>query len=121
MVSLEEQYSRNQAFEAGALVDLTPMSKQLEINIPVAATYLVWSRLFVPTDEQESYRDSEARIWLTLDELKGTIGNLGTTQNPRFRSVLAVNSGKNTCLVKVLCGPGDSEESVITLMLPEED
>lgn len=121
MASLTEPYTRRQAVDAGVLVDLTPMSEQLEINFPVAATYLVWSRLFVPTNEQESYWDSEARLWVALDELKKALGFLGAIQRPVFRSVLAVATGTNTCLVKVLCGPGDNEEPVITLMLPEED
>ena len=121
MVALEELYSRRQAIEAGVLVDLTPMAEQVGIGIPVAATYLVWSRLLVPVDEHEPFREAEARLWTTLDELKETIDGLGRTKTSWFRSVLAVATGQKLHLVKAICGPGDDPEPVITLMLPEED
>ena len=121
MVALAELYTRKQAIEAGVLVDLTPMAEQVAIAIPVAASYLVWSRLLVPTDEGESYRAAEARLWSTLDELKVTIDALGNQTPIWFRSVLAVSTGRKMYLVKAVCGVEDNSLPAITLMLPEED
>ena len=121
MVALAELYTRQQAIEAGVLVDLTPMAEQVGIAIPVAASYLVWSRLLVPTDEGESYGEAEARLWTTLDELKGTIDGLRNQTPACFRSVLAVSTGRKMYLVKAVCGVEDNSLPAITLMLPEED
>ena len=121
MVALAELYSRKQAIESGALVDLTPMAEQVGIELPVAATYLVWSRLMVPADEEESYQESEARLWVTLDELKGTIDGFGRSRPSWFRSILAVTTKQKMQLVKAICEPGDEQQPAITLMLPEED
>lgn len=109
-------YSRADAIRDGVLIDVSSRAKSLGYRIPVALT----ARLY---DSLAGCASDEAEISIRLDLLLTTL-----------RDSIARNPGAGDCLdftVKppsltplnawALCGPGDTPDPVLTVMLPHED
>jgi len=115
-------YTRKQAIEDGVLVDLSEMAKEAGIKFPVAVTagvQAVLNNLEVPG------QDYQGRAWDMFTIFKLAIRRSGgqiVCFAPLFASK-AANGRTVTKAVKMWakCGPGDSAEPVITIMLEGED
>jgi len=117
------RYTRKQAIEDGVLVDLSTWASETGFVIPVACTSTIWHQYIVPPDGTRELGQSERGrchdlLWMTYLAIKGSrqqeqlLFEVIFLQTPRRRE---------TVKIKVVCGPGDASEPVLTLMLPHED
>ena len=119
-------YSRAEAIADGVLIDVSETATECGFNMPVALTSAVWADYIVPDDRSRPFGQSErGRLWDTLSMLRLRIllhgkGAESDTLYYRVMYVLKVKL-RRTILLKCVCGPGDTAEPVLTIMLPNED
>jgi len=130
-------YSRAQAIEDGILVDLFqhPTAERPELDdlralvleagfkYPMAMTSAAFSNAIAPIDgELSAGQDVKGRLWDLLMVLKAAIQS-SRGPGDRIDFSLSVLDGQrhNKVDLYALCGPGDTCEPVITIMLPGED
>jgi hypothetical protein len=118
---LIDAYSRAQAIGEGVLVDVSSVAREAGIRFPVAMTRTVWSK-YVEVPEGVKYQDESGRLWDILWMLRAQVRRGGDTLLFKLH-VRNDNRDRIPPLVtlKAVCGPGDSGEPVITIMLPDED
>lgn len=116
-------YSRAQAIEDGVLVDVSEAARDIGIKYPVAMTHGVWSACVdIPDSVDERVR--QYRINMVLMK---TLEAARRTQGDRMEFVVNAQAlhTKGQEFVKhnlwALCGPGDTLDPVITIMLEGED
>ena len=132
-------YSRAQAIEDGVLVDVSELAREAGIKFPVAVSTGVfgvlapWSQgregdINKPEQGQALYglgQSFNGRAWdmltILLYEIRRGQGGDRVDFAPLF--LIPGNGTKRPVPVKMyaLCGPGDTAEPVITVMLPTED
>ena len=113
-------YSREQAIEDGVLIDVTETAFDAGFRYPVALTRACWEKC-VTVPEGAACQDERGRLWDVLMLLH--VGCRANPDSSQFLFKLSVHDGRKLEEVKLKahCGPGDSYEPVITVMLPEED
>lgn len=117
-------YSRAQAIEDGVLVDVSEMSKEAGIKFPVTLTSAAWGR-YVEVPEGVSCQDEAGRLWDTLWMFRCAAAKFcGDTL--LFKLYVRNHNRErikrqDLVTLKAVCGPGDTPEPVITIMLPDED
>jgi hypothetical protein len=134
-------YTRAQAIADGVLVDLSAPSftfrpglnilKEAGIKFPVAMTSTAFARVVQDPDEPlPDGQDVSGRLWDVL-----TVFKLYARRNSGDMFLFPVSvqnwvhvDGEQTERVELetvqlraVCGPGDTPEPVITIMLPDED
>lgn len=122
-------YSRAQAFEDGALIDAGKLAQEAGIRWPVALTAAAWEDCVTWTAQDRSRHgvpnDETGRLWdvLFMARMGMRMSSGGTQMFFRLRRVPRTGTGKLPRLVtlKLVSGPGDDGDPVITIMLPEED
>jgi hypothetical protein len=116
-------YSRAQAIEDGALVDVSRTAWEASFNYPVALTRAVWCR-YVEVPEGVECQDEEGRLWdilhMLLCEIKSRVG-IG----PELHFQLHVRNDNRPgtpplVTLKAVCGPDDDGSPCITVMEPDE-
>jgi len=119
-------YSRAQAIEDGVLVDVSSVAREAGIKFPVAMTRTVWGK-YVEVPEGVQCQDETGRLWDVLfmfrtatlsGRIKGDIGTYQLYVRNHNRERL---DSRDLVTLKAICGPGDTPEPVITIMLPDED
>ena len=119
-------YSRKQAIEDGMLVDVskTPEAKEAGLLYPVAMTRTVWDR-YVEVPAGVGGQDLTGRLWDILYMYSLAVKWNKPSGSEMFYELLVRNDNRPgtppKVKLKVLCGPGDDMEPVVTIMLPEED
>ncbi len=122
-------YTRAQALNDGMLVDVSTMAQQAGFRWPVAMTRTAWEDCvaWTPTDNHHQvYQDASGRLWDAL-WMAFTAIRSADRNAPEilFRFCRVPRDGKTTqsslTLLKLVAGPGDAGEPVITIMLPNED
>ena len=122
-------YTRAQAIEDGVLIDAGPMAKEAGFNWPVALTAGAWADCVAWTDadgQQPVHQDPSGRLW---DLLFMASHAIRTRKAPSDRLLFQLyrvpRDGHSTEAVRVtlrlIVGPGDVGEPVITILLPHED
>ena len=122
-------YTRAQAIEHGVLVDAGPMAKEVGFIWPVALTSAVWADCVAWTDDdrqKQAYQDQSGRLWDVVHMASYAIRTSKDSGDQLLFQVYRVpRDGHSTKAVRVtlklIFGPGDSGEPVITILLPEED
>jgi len=118
-------YSRAQAIEDGALIDVSETAREAGFKFPVAMTSESFG-LCVVVPEGVSCQDEKGRLWDVLHMLHHAI-KTGKGAEQVDYSLLVNNHGgdldeqRDTVHLKALCGPGDDAAPVITIMMPWED
>jgi hypothetical protein len=116
-------YTRAQAIEDGELVDVSETAREAGIKFPVAVTRAVWVK-YVEIPEGVTCQDERGRLWDILWMLRCNAGRGGDTL---FFKLYVRNHNRerltkaDLVTLKAVCGPGDTPEPVITIMLPDED
>ena len=117
-------YTRAQAIEDGELVDVSEMAREAGIKFPVALTRAVWGN-YVEVPEGVVAQDESGRLWDILWMLRCQIRR---SQGDTLHFQLYVRNHNRERLtrqdlvtLKAVCGPGDTPEPVITIMLTDED
>jgi len=116
-------YTRAQAIEDGELVDVSETAREAGIKFPVAVTRAVWVK-YVEIPEGVTCQDERGRLWDILWMLRCNARRGGDTL---FFKLYVRNhnrerlDSRDLVTLKAVCGPGDTPEPVITIMLPDED
>jgi len=122
-------YSRRQAIEDGVLVDVTNTAGEAGFKCPVALTRGAWEQCVAWSDEdtQRQYHQDESGrlwdvVWMALNAIRR---HRGSEPELMYRLLCLPRDGVSTEAVetslKLVTGPGDHGEQVITIMLPGED
>ncbi len=122
-------YTRAQAIEDGVLVDAGPMAQEAGFNWPVALTSAVWEDCVAWADDdstQQVHQDQSGRLWDVLYIASYAIRTSKDSGNQSLFQLYRVpRDGHSTKAVlvtlKLIIGPGDSGEPVITILLSDED
>ncbi len=114
-------YSRAQAIEDGALVDVSELARDAGFRVSVAITAALHGLLSdIPTGSGEDYT---GRLWDVL-WMASLAARRGANSDRVHFEVIVNQPGKpRGALVKLWSqiGPGDTWEPVITIMLEGED
>lgn len=129
-------YTRAQAIADGVLVDVTETAKEAGFRWPVAITRTAWEDCVAWSDEdceRQVYQDESGRLWDILFLASNAIRIasakiIAFQENPAqiiYELYRVPRDGKSVRPVmtklKLIAGPGDNAEPVITIMLPNED
>jgi hypothetical protein len=115
-------YTRAQAIEDGALVDVTTTAQEAGIKYPVALTRAVWCQ-YVEVPEGVECQDEGGRLWDLLWMLCDAIRKAkpGTSIVLYQLHVRNDNRRARAVTLKAVCGPADDGSPCITVLLPDED
>ena len=122
-------YSRAQAIEDGVLIDVTAMAREAGFKWPVALTHTAWCDCVAWTERDNRFQvhqDESGRLW---DVLFMAFYAIRTATAPGDRLLFSLyrvpKDGHSTeageVSLKLMVGPGDTGEPVVTIMLPSED
>jgi Family of unknown function (DUF6573) len=119
-------YSRAQAIEDGVLIDVTETAKEAGFKYPVAITVGVMTEVVGTPEIAAARGESDSGrlwdvIWMCLCAVRKLSLNHAT--DTVYFQVLATDADGNKQLHQLWsrCGPGDTAEPVITIMLIGED
>ncbi len=117
-------YSRKQAIEDGVLVDgtigdLAEVSRQ-HYKYPIAMTAAVFE-LMKRAVNHPSHRNDYRGVWHDILWMSkaGKVRQWET--GCEFRVIITGTGRRRYHTLKIECGPDDSAEPVLTVMLPDED
>ena len=122
-------YTRAQAIEDGVLIDPGSMAREAGFKWPVALTADAWAECVVWADDdsrQQVHQDQSGRLW---DVLYMASHAIRTSNNSGDRILFQLyrvpRDGQSMeaelITLRLIVGPGDSGEPVITILLPHED
>jgi len=122
-------YTRAQAIEDGVLIDPGSMAKEAGFKWPVALTSAVWSDCVAWTDDdsqKQVYQDQSGRLWDVVYMASHAIRTSNDSGDRLLFQLYRVpRDGFSTesvmVTLKLIVGPSDAGESVITILLPNED
>ena len=122
-------YTRAQAIEDGVLIDISSTAKEAGFEWPVAMTAGAWADCVAwsDTDSQaQVYQDQSGRLWDVIFMAFQAISlSRETGDRLLFRLYRVPRDGHSTdaevTTLKLVVGPGDGGEPVITIVLPHED
>lgn len=114
-------YTRREAIQDGALMDVSDVATEAGFNFPVAITSAVHSIL--ETSAKKCGETIDWPIWDLLTMLKFNIGKNKDSDRINFKACFYSPEAKKKIDMDFysLIGPGDDAEPVITIMLPNED
>ena len=122
-------YSRAQAIEDGVLLDVTSVAQEAGFKWPTALTHAAWCDCVAWTEQDSQfqvYQDESGRLWDVLFMAFYAI-RTATDAGDRLRFSLyrvpkdGHSQKAEEVTLKLIVGPGDVGEPVITIMLPNED
>jgi len=123
-------YTRAQALADGVLVEVTTMAKAAGFKWPVAMTRAVWEECVAWTEHdseaQGVHQDQDGRLWDVLWMAHCAIRSTKTGGNELLYQLYRIPRDGNAreaelTTLKLVVGPGDHGEPVITLLQPDED
>jgi Family of unknown function (DUF6573) len=122
-------YTRAQAIEDGVLIDPGSMAKEAGFKWPVALTTDAWTDCVAWTEDdsqKQVHQDESGRLWDVVYMASHAIRtNKGSGDRLLFQLYRVPRNGQSTEAVlvtlKLIVGPGDTGEPVITVLLPHED
>ena len=122
-------YTRAQAIEDGVLIDAGALAREAGFKWPVAITSAAWADCVAWSEEdsdKQVHQDQSGRLWDVLFMASHAIrAGSGTGDRLLFQLYRVPRDGKATeaelVTLKLMVGPGDSGEPVITIMEPHED
>lgn len=115
-------YTRSQAIEDGVLIDVTDTAREAGFVFPVAITVGVFADSVVWNDSNRGIQDEAGRLWDVLWMARNAARRGG--DRVRFQVYRVPNTPKATqprlVTLVAVCGPGDTAEPVVTIMLDGE-
>ncbi|MBN2584982.1 MAG: hypothetical protein JXL80_18115 [Planctomycetes bacterium] len=118
-------YSRAQAIEDGVLVDLAQeplvtLCRQAGFRLPIAMTATAWAEC-VGSEPLPQGQSVNGRLWDVLNVLRTAIHANELTDRVHFKVRVWNGVRFDTVQMWCQCGPGDTAEPVLTIMLEGED
>ncbi len=118
-------YTRAQAIEDGVLVDLGSIAPQVtrqHYKYPVACTAAVWGIIEQSVQNPRYANDYPGVIHDILWMSRMNVKQLSQDQSIALFQVIIHGAGrKRLYTFKIVAGPGDKGEPVLTVLLPDED
>jgi len=122
-------YTRAQALADGVLIDAGPMSREAGFRWPVAITAGAWADCVAWDDadsERQTYQDQSGRLWDVLFMAAyAARANANAGSELLFELYRVPRDGEATeaelTKLKLVVGPGDDGEPVMTILLPNGD
>ena len=123
-------YTRAQAIEDGVLIDVSPTAKESGFEWPVSMTAGAWADCVAWSDTTDSrtqvYQDESGRLWdVIFMAFQAICLSREVGDRLLFRLYRVPRDGRSTdaelMTLKLVVGPGDGGEPVITIVLPDED
>lgn len=115
-------YSRRQAIADGVLLDVTAMAHEAGFRYPVALTAAAWADCVAWPRCGGEGQDEPGRLWDVLNMARLAVKR-ATGATVQFTVLVRPVRGRTPQAqrLKMVVGPGDDLEPVITIMLPRED
>lgn len=114
-------YTRAQAIADGVLIDVTEMAREAGIKHPTALTATAWAQ-YVQVPEGVETQDEKGRLWDILSMFRFAAMQAVSGSELRFKvAVRNDNFAPILVTLKAICGPGDTLDPVLTILLPDED
>lgn len=123
-------YTREMAINDGVLIDISEIATEAGFKIPTAVSEAVWNR-YIEWDsddsKRQSYQDQSGRLWDIVWMARCGIisANKGNDRETLFELYCIPRDGESKSAerttLKIHIGPGDDENPVVTIMLPNED
>lgn len=122
-------YSRAQAIEDGVLIDVTSMAHEAGFKWPTALTHAAWCDCVAWTARDNRFQvhqDESGRLWDVLFMASYAIRTATESGDQLHFSLYRVpkvghSVAAEEVSLKLMVGPGDTGEPVITILLPNED
>lgn len=121
-------YSRAQAIEDGVLVDVSAVAREAGFKVPVALTYAVYNSCVEWTEEdsrKQVHQDPSGRLWDVLVTAIAAGRAHDEKSQMLYKLACVPRDGWTTSPtmvdLKLIVGPGDTPEPVVTILLPGED
>ena len=119
-------YSRAQAIEDGALVDVSTIAKEAGISIPCVVTRHVWGDCVEVPPVLAGEQDEQGRLWDVVYICGVALRSAVRAghQGDRLPFELLVRQPDRTLKTERLLavvGPGDTPDPVLTIEYPEDD
>ena len=113
-------YTRAQALEDGVLVDVSETAREAGFVWPVALTAAVWALVEDIPRRYRAWQTVEGRLydvlWMAYCAIRSA-----EHSSTELRYTLLMDHGRRRYLtLKLVTGPGDHGEPVVTIMLPDE-
>ena len=123
------QYSRADAVADGVLIDVSVMAREAGFKWPVAMTAAVWEDCVAWLQDdsaRQTPQDEAGRLWDVLFLAAYAIRTAPHTNSQLLFEILRVPRDERTTAavrvaLKLLVGPGDRGEPVVTVLLPSEN
>ena len=122
-------YTRAQAIEDGVLIDAGSMAQEAGFKWAVAVTSAAWADCVAWSEDdsdKQVHQDRSGRLWDVLFMASHAIrARSGSGDRLLFQLYRVPRDGRSTkaelTTLKLIVGPGDQGEPVITILLPHED
>lgn len=115
------RYTRAEAIQDGVLIDVSEMAQEAGIKHPTAVTSAVWNE-YVKVPKGITCQDEKGRLWDILNMFRFAAKKGKKGKDTLLFEVLVKNNRKPKLVtLKAICGPGDTLDPVLTIMLPDED
>lgn len=115
------RYTRKQAIEDGFLIDVSKLAKEAGFSFPIAVTSGAWAACVQVPESVSGWQDETGRLWDILNLLRLRAKNEASHYLQfRVRDQNEPKGPPETVTLVAHCGPGDSAEPVLTIMLPED-
>jgi hypothetical protein len=122
-------YTRAQALADGVLIDTGPMAREAGFCWPVAMTAAAWQDCVAWTEsdnDRQTHQDQSGRLWDVLF-MAAHAARTKADADPQLLFELhrvprdGRSSAAQLTTLKLVVGPGDDAEPVMTILLPLED
>jgi hypothetical protein len=120
---LISSYTRAQALADGVLIDVTDTAREAGFVWPVAVTAALWADIEAIPPALVGVESTAGRLWDVLWMAYCAIRRADDTGGTQLTYGLLMQVGESRRIryaVKLVSGPGDDAEPVITLMRPDE-
>lgn len=122
-------YTRAQALADGVLIDAGPMAREAGFRWPVAVTAAAWEDCVAWSEsdsDRQTHQDQSGRLWDVLFMAAyAARANAEAGSELCFELYRVPRDGHSTeaalTTLKLIVGPGDDAEPVMTILLPNED
>ena len=122
-------YTRAQALEDGVLIDAGDMAKEAGFKWPVALTSVAWNDCVAWSDDdsrKQVHQDQPGRLWDVIFMASHAIRTSKRSGDQLLFQLYRVpRDGRSMeaelTTLKLVVGPGDAGEPVVTIMEPDED
>ena len=114
-------YTRAEAIKDGVLFDVSKTARETGFLWPVAVTATVWALIEAIPPSKQGIQSINGRLWDVLWMAYMAIRGARHNDKMLYYTLILHHGRKKNITLKLVTGPGDHGEPVVTIMLPDED